>query len=68
MDDDELFSQQMNSKLWPDMKKKLSEVFSSYNLDELSHLFDDDNTCVMPVLTPEEAFNDPHNKLVNLDF
>ena len=64
LDHDETFSEQMNFNRWPEMRKKLTEVISSRNLSEFSHLFHDDDSCVMPVLTPKEASENPHNKFV----
>ena len=52
----------MNKSKWSELRHRIKIAISSRTKAELQHLFDDDNSCFMPVLSPNEAAEDLHNK------
>jgi alpha-methylacyl-CoA racemase len=60
LDPDEIPAQ-FDPRRWPDTKKRFREIFLQRTRDEWTEVFAGSDACVAPVLTPEEACNDPHN-------
>jgi len=52
---------QMDARHWPATKERFQEIFLQRSRDEWMEVFDGTDACVSPVLTPEEAAEDPHN-------
>jgi alpha-methylacyl-CoA racemase len=52
---------QYDSRAWPRLKQRLTEVFRTRTRDEWESLFSDSDACVFPVLSPEEAPRHPHH-------
>lgn len=46
---------------WPDMRRRFQSIFATRARDEWQKVFEGSEACVSPVLTLEEAQNDPHN-------
>jgi alpha-methylacyl-CoA racemase len=46
---------------WPTLKARFTEVFKTKTRDEWSAVFDGTDACVVPVLSPWEAPDHPHN-------
>jgi len=46
---------------WPAMKRRFAEVFRAKTRDEWTAVFDGTDACVVPVLSPWEAHEHPHN-------
>ena len=59
------FNEQMNSKNWPGLVKKLADVFKTKTHDEWCRLMEGTDICFAPVLSMEEAMNHPHLKARN---
>lgn len=59
--DPELFAKQMNPAKWPAQKAALTEKFKSKTQAEWTAIFMNEDACVTPVLTLEEATALPHN-------
>ena len=68
---EEYLGDQHNEKLFPEMKTKFSEIFSTKTADEWMQLMSEHDICAAPVLEQEKAPTDPHNvareKIVNLE-
>ncbi len=52
---------QMDRAAWPAMKAVIAEVFAGKTRDQWVAIMGDTDTCFAPVLTAEEASQDPHN-------
>jgi alpha-methylacyl-CoA racemase len=52
---------QMARDDWPTLKARFTEVFKTKTRDEWSAVFDGTDACVVPVLSPWEAPDHPHN-------
>ncbi len=52
---------QMARDEWPAMKERFASVFRTKTRDEWSAVFDGTDACVVPVLSPWEAHQHPHN-------
>jgi alpha-methylacyl-CoA racemase len=52
---------QMDRSAWPTMKAIFADVFASKTRDQWVAIMGDADTCFAPVLTAEEAAQDPHN-------
>ena len=52
---------QMDPRYWPATKERFREKFLQRTRAEWLEVFAGTDACVTPVLTPEEAANDPHN-------
>ena len=61
LEGDSSFPSQMSRDQWPDMKARFAEIFKSKTRDEWSAVFDGTDACVVPVLSPWEAAQHPHN-------
>ncbi|KAI5938795.1 Alpha-methylacyl-CoA racemase [Manis javanica] len=53
---------QMSRADWPEMKKKLADVFAKKTKAEWCQIFEGTDACVTPVLTFEEVTHHEHNK------
>ena len=61
LEGDASFPSQMSRDQWPAMKARFGEIFKSKTRDEWSVIFDGTDACVVPVLSPWEADQHPHN-------
>jgi alpha-methylacyl-CoA racemase len=61
LEGDASFPPQMSRDHWQDMKARFTEIFKSKTRDEWSAIFDGTDACVVPVLSPWEAAQHPHN-------
>jgi alpha-methylacyl-CoA racemase len=52
---------QMDAASWPQMKKRIAGIFATRTRDEWTTVFDGLEACVVPVLSPREAFTHPHH-------
>jgi alpha-methylacyl-CoA racemase len=52
---------QMSREEWPAMKERFTAIFKSKTRDEWTAVFDGTDACVVPVLSPWEAHEHPHN-------
>lgn len=59
--DVEEFGNQMNTKKWPELKKKLEEVFKTKTRDGWCEIMEGTDVCFAPVLDFLEAQKHPHN-------
>ena len=59
--DDPAFQQQYDRALWPQLTRRLAEIFAGEPRDHWAGLFNGTDACVAPVLSPEEALNHPMN-------
>lgn len=59
--DDPDFARQMDKSAWPDLKRRLREIFSRRTRDEWCELLEHTDVCFAPVLTMGEAAEHPHN-------
>ena len=68
---EEYLGDQHNEKLFPEMKTKFSEIFSTKTADEWMQLMSEHDICAAPVLEQEKVPTDPHNvareMIVNLE-
>ena len=55
------FAFQMNQKGWPQMKKKLADIFKAKTRDEWCEIMEGTDVCFAPVLDFLEAQKHPHN-------
>jgi alpha-methylacyl-CoA racemase len=51
---------QMDRASWPEMKRRLAEIFRGKTRSEWEEVFAGKDACVSPVLTPAEAADHPH--------
>jgi alpha-methylacyl-CoA racemase len=59
--DDPAFDAQMDRAQWPQLKRRLAEVFSTRTRDEWVRLLEGSDACFAPVLDWHEAPAHPHN-------
>ena len=52
--------EQLNAANWPDLKKRISEIFRSKSRSEWTELFDEVDACCTPVLELEELVDHSH--------
>jgi alpha-methylacyl-CoA racemase len=52
---------QMERDKWPAMKERFASVFKTKTRDEWTAIFDGTDACAVPVLSPWEAHEHPHN-------
>ncbi len=52
---------QMDRSAWPELKRKLEEIFRTKTRDEWCEIMEGTDVCFAPVLTMEEAPKHPHN-------
>ena len=60
--DAEEFAHQYDIRRWPDLKRKLEEVFKTRSRDEWCELMEGTDVCFAPVLDLHEAPLHPHNR------
>ena len=60
--DEPVFQEQMDRERWPEMRRRLAEVFGTKTRDEWTAAFEGVDACVGPVLDVDEAAADPHNR------
>jgi len=53
---------QMDRDRWPEMKERFAAIFATKTRDEWAAVFDGTDACAVPVLSPWEAHEHPHNK------
>lgn len=60
--DDDLLSaeRQMDRSIWPEAKRRMSEIFASRTRDEWCEVFEGTDACFAPVLAPDEVPRHPH--------
>lgn len=56
-----LAREQMNPRVWPELRAALTEVFLTRTRDEWVAEVGEADVCFAPVLTADEAASDPHN-------
>jgi alpha-methylacyl-CoA racemase len=61
LEDDQRFHQQMDKSMWPLLKGRLEQIFSSKTRAEWCALMEGTDVCFAPVLTMSEAAEHPHN-------
>lgn len=59
--DDAEFQMQWNQKKWPELKRRLTEIFLAKTRDEWCEIFEGTDACFSPVLSLSEAPHHPHN-------
>ena len=52
---------QMNSNLWPQMKKLFAQTFATKTMADWSQVFNNTEACCSPILTFDEAAEETHN-------
>ncbi len=57
-----LWDAQMDRAKWPEMKKKIEDVFKTKTRDEWCAIMEGTDICFAPVLSIAEAKDHPHNK------
>jgi alpha-methylacyl-CoA racemase len=60
--DDPAFEAQMDRKRWPELKRKLAEVFRTRSREEWCSLLEGTDVCFAPVLDWDEAPQHAHNQ------
>lgn len=60
--DDPDFDNQLDASNWPELKKKLIEIFKQKTRDEWCAIMEGSDVCFAPVLSMGEAPQHPHNK------
>ncbi|MCB1389527.1 MAG: CoA transferase [Rhodobacteraceae bacterium] len=58
--DDPDFARQNDPRSWPAATRRLASLFAAQSRDHWTAVFAGSDACVAPVLTPEEAEDDPH--------
>ena len=58
---DEMFKDQMNRSMWPQLKLKMAEVIKLKSRDEWAKIFEGSEACVTPVLSLSETPLHPHH-------
>ena len=66
LSNDSEFIEQHDKALWPSLTIRLKEMFSTQSQTYWGKLFENSDSCVMPVLSPLESTNDPHMKSRNI--
>jgi alpha-methylacyl-CoA racemase len=61
LEKDAQFAAQMDRSKWPELKRRLDEIFRTKTRDEWTSLFEGSDACFAPVLSPMEAPEHPHN-------
>ncbi len=59
---DEDLPDQNDRGAWPAMKERFAAVFATKTRDEWAAIFEGSDACAVPVLTPREAPDHPHNR------
>ncbi len=59
--DDPDFAAQMNRDGWPELKRRLGELFLTKTRDEWCEIMEHTDVCFAPVLRMDEATQHPHN-------
>jgi len=59
--EDAEFQMQWNQKKWPELKRRLTEIFLAKTRDEWCEIFEGTDACFSPVLSLAEAPHHPHN-------
>lgn len=59
--EDAEFQMQWNQKKWPELKRRLTEIFLAKTRDEWCEIFEGTDACFSPVLSLSEAPHHPHN-------
>ena len=60
--EDPAFSDQFDRALWPQLARRLEQVFATRDRDQWEALFQGTDACCAPVLTPQEAHAHPLNR------
>lgn len=58
--DDPDFANGYDKQVWPDLRRRLTELFAMRSRDEWCALLEGTDACFAPVLDPEEAARHPH--------
>jgi len=58
--DDATFDRQRDAEGWPELTRKLAEIFKTRTRDEWAALLETTDACVQPVVSLSEAPNHPH--------
>ncbi|CAB3977766.1 alpha-methylacyl- racemase [Paramuricea clavata] len=58
---EEEFPNQLDASIWPKMRARFTEIFSTKTRQEWCEIFDGTDACVTPVLSLSEATEHPHN-------
>jgi alpha-methylacyl-CoA racemase len=53
---------QLDAGAWPELKKLIGDAFGQKTRAEWTSIFADSDACVVPVLSPWEAHEHPHNR------
>jgi alpha-methylacyl-CoA racemase len=53
---------QMDRTRWPEMKRRLTEIFKTKTRDEWCEIMEGSDVCFAPVLSMPEAYEHPHNR------
>ena len=59
--DDPDFMDQFDQNRWPDLSRRLEDIFARRDRGDWEQVFADCDACVAPVLTPEESLSHPIN-------
>jgi alpha-methylacyl-CoA racemase len=59
--EDPAFGQQMDRQGWPELKRRLGDLFLTKTRDEWCEIMEHTDVCFAPVLRMEEAAGHPHN-------
>lgn len=65
LSDDPDFKVQMDMRKWPELKKRLTDLFLTKTRDEWCEIMEGTDICFAPVLNMNEALEHPHNKARN---
>lgn len=69
--DDPAFTDQWNKQAWPQLQKKLCQLFLLHSQDEWRALLEGTDVCFAPVLDFDQALEHPHyqarNTFINID-
>jgi len=69
--DDPAFTDQWNKQAWPQLQKKLRQLFLLHSQDEWRALLEGTDVCFAPVLDFDQALEHPHyqarNTFINID-
>ncbi|MGH7010159.1 MAG: CaiB/BaiF CoA transferase family protein [Caulobacteraceae bacterium] len=57
------FNQQMNRLAWPDLKRRLAEIFARKTREEWREVLEGSDACFAPVLSLSEAAGFEHNRV-----
>ena len=61
IDEPDFIARQYDEELWPRMREAFAERFGRKSRDKWVSILADQDTCVAPVLEPNELSDDPHN-------